>query len=114
MSIGLISERGLLRPHEAHAMLRGPSKMDHVPHSSSGPGHRPLKAEITGSNPVCGTNTKFSDAPGPRPGGVTLSLWKRRWTNWWTEHLPAGPARPYNPPIVDGAPPKRPPLTDEE
>ncbi len=26
------------------------------PHSSRGPGHRPLKAEITGSNPVCGTN----------------------------------------------------------
>src|SRR5512145_3097303 len=26
-----------------------------VPHSSRGPGHRPLKAEITGSNPVCGT-----------------------------------------------------------
>ncbi len=24
-------------------------------HSSSGPGHRPLKAEITGSNPVCAT-----------------------------------------------------------
>jgi methylated-DNA-[protein]-cysteine S-methyltransferase len=28
-----------------------------VPHSSSGPGHRPLKAKITGSNPVCGTNS---------------------------------------------------------
>ena len=27
-----------------------------APHSSRGPGHRPLKAEITGSNPVCGTN----------------------------------------------------------
>ena len=26
------------------------------PHSSRGPGHRPLKAETTGSNPVCGTN----------------------------------------------------------
>ena len=25
-------------------------------HSSSGLGHRPLKAEITGSNPVCATN----------------------------------------------------------
>ena len=24
-------------------------------HSSSGLGHRPLKAEITGSNPVCAT-----------------------------------------------------------
>ena len=30
-----------------------------APHSSRGPGHRPLKAEITGSNPVCGT--KFAD-----------------------------------------------------
>ena len=27
-----------------------------APHSSRGLGHRPLKAEITGSNPVCGTN----------------------------------------------------------
>jgi hypothetical protein len=27
------------------------------PHSSRGPGHRPLKAETTGSNPVCGTST---------------------------------------------------------
>ena len=26
------------------------------PHSSRGPGHRPLKAEIIGSNPICGTN----------------------------------------------------------
>ena len=26
-----------------------------VPHSSRGPGHRPLKAEIIGSNPICGT-----------------------------------------------------------
>ncbi len=25
-------------------------------HSSSGPGRRPLKAEITGSTPVCATN----------------------------------------------------------
>ena len=28
-------------------------------HSSSGLGHRPLKAEITGSNPVCATNVSF-------------------------------------------------------
>jgi hypothetical protein len=28
-----------------------------VAHSSSGLGHRPLKAKITGSNPVCATNT---------------------------------------------------------
>ena len=30
-------------------------------HSSSGLGHRPLKAEITGSNPVCATNPPFLD-----------------------------------------------------
>jgi hypothetical protein len=29
------------------------------PHSSRGPGHRPLKAEITGSNPVCGTSFRL-------------------------------------------------------
>src|SRR5882672_11566698 len=32
-----------------------PARPIPVPHSSRGPGHRPLKAEITGSNPVCGT-----------------------------------------------------------
>jgi hypothetical protein len=34
-------------------------------HSSSGPGHRPLKAEIRGSNPLCATNnllTPFCEA----------------------------------------------------
>ena len=30
-----------------------------VAHSSSGPGHRPLKAEIRGSNPLCATNLLF-------------------------------------------------------
>src|SRR5512147_1507383 len=30
--------------------------VDQSAHSSSGPGRRPLKAEITGSNPVCATN----------------------------------------------------------
>ena len=37
--------------------LAGPfAKLRRVwPHSSSGPGHRPLKAEIIGSNPICGT-----------------------------------------------------------
>ncbi len=29
-----------------------------APHSSRGLGHRPLKAEITGSNPVCGTTSR--------------------------------------------------------
>src|SRR3954470_4707908 len=33
------------------------------PHSSRGPGHRPLKAEITGSNPVCGTRLAMLASP---------------------------------------------------
>ena len=33
----------------------GQQPLPHVAHSSSGLGHRPLKAEITGSNPVCAT-----------------------------------------------------------
>jgi hypothetical protein len=41
-----------------------------MPHSSRGLGHSPLKAEIIGSNPICGTNSLLSNAPGPRPGGV--------------------------------------------
>src|SRR5690606_9458251 len=47
-----------------------------VAHSSSGLGHRPLKAEITGSNPVCATTTQAPDCSGaccirqqPEPGG---------------------------------------------
>ena len=34
----------------------GQRSFSSVAHSSSGLGHRPLKAEITGSNPVCATN----------------------------------------------------------
>ena len=34
-----------------------------MPHSSRGLGHSPLKAEIIGSNPICGTNSPVSDAP---------------------------------------------------
>ena len=33
-----------------------------VAHSSSGPGHRPLKAEIEGSNPSCATNRSESES----------------------------------------------------
>ena len=33
----------------------------HLAHSSSGLGHRPLKAEITGSNPVCATTLKLEE-----------------------------------------------------
>src|SRR2546425_4725299 len=34
-----------------------------VAHSSSGPGRRPLKAEITGSNPVCATTFYTRNGP---------------------------------------------------
>ena len=40
-----------------------------VAHSSSGLGHRPLKAEITGSNPVCATNHFLS-----RPRGFATYI----------------------------------------
>ena len=39
-----------------------------MPHSSRGLGHSPLKAEIIGSNPICGTNSPVSDAPDRAPG----------------------------------------------
>ena len=39
-------------------------------HSSSGLGHRPLKAEITGSNPVCATNHVFKDASSQMRSGL--------------------------------------------
>ena len=44
-------------------------------HSSSGLGHRPLKAEITGSNPVCATKvtlTAFFKANLVQGGGYFL------------------------------------------
>ena len=40
-------------------------------HSSSGPGHLPLKEEIRGSNPLCAISTEASD-PEP-PGSVLFS-----------------------------------------
>ena len=33
----------------------------YLAHSSSGLGHRPLKAETTGSNPVCATTLKLEE-----------------------------------------------------
>ena len=37
----------------------GQLSLSYVAHSSSGLGHRPLKAETTGSNPVCATTLKL-------------------------------------------------------
>ncbi len=42
-------------------------------HSSSGPGHRPLKAEIGGSNPPCAT--KQARAPRSPSGGLLIDRW---------------------------------------
>ena len=40
-----------------------------MPHSSRGLGHSPLKAEIIGSNPICGTNlADFYRPPDSLPG----------------------------------------------
>ncbi len=38
-----------------------------VAHSSSGPGHLPLKEETTGSNPVCATNRTLTNGPNTGP-----------------------------------------------
>ena len=57
-----------------------------APHSSRGPGHRPLKAEITGSNPVCGTNP---DLIGPIPTGSGRSFAPTR-----VEESPSGCGHP--------------------
>ncbi len=54
-----------------------------APHSSRGPGHRPLKAEIIGSNPICGTKFRIraqnglaerSGHPSGHPFAVALNL----------------------------------------
>ena len=41
-----------------------------APHSSRGPGHRPLKAEIDRFESGMRYHRLLTDAPGPRPGGV--------------------------------------------
>ena len=43
-------------------------------HSSSGLGHRPLKAEITGSNPVCATTSLILQALGAIATEVGLAV----------------------------------------
>ena len=46
----------------------------HLAHSSSGLGRRPLKAEITGSNPVCATTRVHHTASGQAsPGPICFS-----------------------------------------
>jgi hypothetical protein len=44
-----------------------------MPHSSRGPGHRPLKAEIIGSNPICGTKSPTPTPPDRAPGAFSIS-----------------------------------------
>ena len=46
-----------------------------VAHSSSGLGHRPLKAEITGSNPVCATKKSWDNC-GVFPDDPTIDLFQ--------------------------------------
>lgn len=43
--------------------------------SSSGPGHRPFKAKITGSNPVWCANKNFLQNPRVGMLGTALSMW---------------------------------------
>ena len=49
---------GIHRPGDG-----GQPALPPVPHSSRGLGHRPLKAEITGSNPVCGRPRRAGPSP---------------------------------------------------
>src|SRR6266536_2374789 len=63
-------------------------------HSSSGLGHRPLKAEITGSNPVCATEVTFYHVsirltPGSRrshfwPIPACIAIVQQRGFFYWT------------------------------
>ena len=43
-------------------------------HSSSGPGHRPLKAEIAGSNPACPTSNSRSRQSYPQCDGMQAAV----------------------------------------
>ena len=57
---------GCYHPDPAASSIR---RRHPEPHSSRGPGHRPLKAEITGSNPVCGTTSPASRGTARRGTG---------------------------------------------
>ena len=45
-----------------------------MPRSSSGPGHRPLKAEIIGSNPIRGTTANTSETEAPMLASTAPNL----------------------------------------
>ena len=47
--------------------------------SSRGPGHRPLKAEIKGSNPLRATNSRHEKGPRIIPGAFFLSFANLIW-----------------------------------
>jgi hypothetical protein len=47
-----------------------------VAHSSRGLGHLPLKEEITGSNPVCATNTKKTAIFKAKPAEMAVSFYR--------------------------------------
>src|SRR6266852_6781130 len=51
-------------------------------HSSSGLGHRPLKAEITGSNPVCATSPIFKDVSSQMRKGLRRFHCWAKWSNY--------------------------------
>ncbi len=70
---------GCYHPDPAVASIR---RRPAEPHSSRGPGHRPLKAEITGSNPVCGTSFLSSGAAGRRRTGRTAPVTLRILSIW--------------------------------
>src|SRR6266852_4591660 len=51
-------------------------------HSSSGLGHRPLKAEITGSNPVCATSPIFKDVSSQMRKGLRRFHCWAKWSDY--------------------------------
>ena len=55
--VGGGARRGVIVTRLVSSRSVAATPADPAPHSSRGPGHRPLKAEITGSNPVCGTTS---------------------------------------------------------
>jgi hypothetical protein len=69
------------------------TKAAYTAHSSSGLGRRPLKAEITGSNPVCATTTLSVNASGqviPGPNSFWLRLLRALdWNPDWNCQRPS-------------------------
>ena len=91
--------------YNRQASTREECWMPPTAHSSSGPGHRPLKAEIRGSNPLCATKNQRRRRY-EQPSAFSSSCWSdlacRRlrhsslWFSFWLQRALMSPGTFYS------------------